>query len=241
MVDNRGPNLNGARTDRAQGDDRPRGWYAQGIRSRHKSPLARTVAFRDATPHPPHPRRDWAADALRRLLRRHDSDSYRSGGPRSAVATVDRLAGWDATVLLRRRWPVALAVALHWQTLALSHQSAVFTVATRPGREPPQWVAVAFVPPVTPGSYRRSPRNRKNSALLCRADLEGAMGGRTEGCQAGGWGTGAGRLEPAEKLRRESLQREYTVILNNFNTATQGALLEFIRRAPGRRWKSRQG
>ncbi|MEU2210568.1 histidine kinase [Streptomyces hygroscopicus] len=136
-------------------------------------------------------RRDWAADlglllfAACFAVASSDSIPVEEGlDPLSR--TVDQLVGGlgCATVLLRRRWPVALAVALLLAGGEVSHyltgpaMVAVFTVAaTRPWRATAWVAAVAFVP--LPGFLWQLPEvsgERRGSALTYFALIAGAIG-----------------------------------------------------------------
>ncbi|MFJ1992283.1 sensor histidine kinase [Streptomyces asiaticus] len=136
-------------------------------------------------------RRDWAADLGLMLFAAcfaaASSDSLPMEEDLDPLwLTVDQVIGGlgCATVLLRRRWPVALAVALLLAGSELSHyltgpaMVAVFTVAaTRPWRATAWVAAVAFVPlPVFLWQLPEVSGDRKSSALMYFALIAGAIG-----------------------------------------------------------------
>ncbi|MBA6433372.1 sensor histidine kinase [Streptomyces sp. GMR22] len=136
-------------------------------------------------------RRDWAADLGLMLFAAcfaaASSDSLPIEEDLDPLwLTVDQVIGGlgCATVLLRRRWPVPLAVALLLAGSELSHyltgpaMVAVFTVAaTRPWRATAWVAAVAFVPlPVFLWQLPEVSGDRKSSALTYFALIAGAIG-----------------------------------------------------------------
>ncbi|WP_349345408.1 sensor histidine kinase [Streptomyces rapamycinicus] len=206
-------------------------------------------------------RRDWAADLGLMLFAAcfaaASSDSIPIEENLDPVwLTVDQVIGGlgCATVLLRRRWPVALAVALLLAGSELSHyltgpaMVAVFTVAaTRPGRATAWVAAVAFVPlPVFLWQLPEVSADRKSSALTYFALIAGTIGwglfrrsrqqliaslrARAELAEA----DAELRAERARREAREEIAREMHDVLGHRLTllSLHAGALEFHTKAP---------
>ncbi|WP_128378335.1 sensor histidine kinase [Streptomyces cavernae] len=205
-------------------------------------------------------RRDWAADIGLLLFAACFAVVTAQSVPvpeeqGAAWRTVDRAVGGVgcAALLLRRRWPVPLAVALllaatETHYLAGPAMVAVFTVAaTRPWRSTAWVAALAFAPlPVFLWRLPELPEDRAGSALTYFALIAGAIGWglfrrsrrqliaslreRAELAEA----EAELRAERARREAREEIAREMHDVLGHrlsLLTVHAGAL-EFNARAP---------